>query len=357
MATLSFREVSKSYGSTLAVRRLSLEVEDGEFLVILGPSGCGKTTAMRMVAGLESISEGEIRIDDRIVNDLPPRFRDVAMVFQSYALYPHMTVLRNIEYPLRLRKVEPDERRRQAEAAATQVGLGELLERFPRELSGGEQQRVALARAIVRSPAVFLLDEPLSNLDAKLRGRMRAEIKRLQRGLGVTTIYVTHDQVEAMTLADRIAVMRDGVLQQLAPPRDIYDDPVNRFVAGFIGSPAMSFLPGRLEGGVFEGAGARVSIPIPGNSGEVSVGLRAEDLEIVAEHEADLVGPIYSSEMIGDATHVFVQIADELVAVREAKNFAGEIGGTVGVRIDPSKAFVFDASSGDRIRPSTGSTD
>jgi multiple sugar transport system ATP-binding protein len=240
--------VGKVYDDgTRAVTDLNIDIGDGELLVFVGPSGCGKTTALRMVAGLESITEGEVRIGDRVVNDVPPRDRDVAMVFQSYALYPHLTVRDNIAFGLALRKVPKDEIRKQVEEAARVLGLSEYLDRKPRNLSGGQRQRVAMGRAIVRHPQAFLMDEPLSNLDAKLRVQTRAEIARIQRDLNVTTIYVTHDQVEAMTLGHRVAVMKKGLLQQIAPPQVLYDKPDNLFVAGFIGSPAMNFLPSTVE--------------------------------------------------------------------------------------------------------------
>jgi multiple sugar transport system ATP-binding protein len=250
MAVVAFDAVSKIYpDGTRAVSSMDLEVGDQEFVVLVGPSGCGKTTALRMVAGLEEISEGRLRIGERVVNDVPPRERDIAMVFQSYALYPHLSVYENIAFGLRLKKVPKEEIDRRVRQAAKVLDLEPWLKRKPRNLSGGQRQRVAMGRAIVREPAAFLMDEPLSNLDAKLRVAMRAEIARLQSELGVTTIYVTHDQVEAMTMGDRVAVMRRGVLQQVAPPQELYDRPVNVFVGGFIGSPAMNLLQGRLDDG------------------------------------------------------------------------------------------------------------
>ena len=248
MAAVAFSRVSKVYpDGTRAVSELDLDTDDGEFVVLVGPSGCGKTTALRMVAGLEEITEGEIRIGDRVVNWVPARDRDIAMVFQSYALYPHLSVRENIAFGLKLRKLEKSEIEQRVANAASILGLDQLLDRKPRALSGGQRQRVAMGRAIVREPQAFLMDEPLSNLDAKLRVQMRAEISALQRDLGVTTVYVTHDQVEAMTMGDRVAVMRKGELQQLANPEELYDRPVNLFVAGFIGSPAMNLLEARLE--------------------------------------------------------------------------------------------------------------
>src|SRR5690348_17146498 len=248
MAAITFDSVTKTYGDGfLAVSDLDLEVADGEFVVLVGPSGCGKTTALRMLAGLEEISGGTIRIGDRVVNNLPPRDRDVAMVFQNYALYPHMTVAENIGFALKLRKVPKNEAKQRIAETANIIGLTDHLDRKPKQLSGGQRQRVAMGRAIVREPQVFLMDEPLSNLDAKLRVQMRAEISRIQRQLNVTTVYVTHDQVEAMTMGDRVAVMRRGVLQQFDVPQRLYEQPANLFVASFIGSPAMNVLEATLE--------------------------------------------------------------------------------------------------------------
>src|SRR4051812_24989610 len=253
MAEITFDNVSKTYGDGhLAVSGLNLDVQDGEFVVFVGPSGCGKTTALRMIAGLEEVSEGDIRIGDRVVNNLPPGKRDVAMVFQNYALYPHMTVAENIGFALKLRKVPKAEARKRIAETAEIIGLTDHLDRKPRQLSGGQRQRVAMGRAIVREPQVFLMDEPLSNLDAKLRVQMRAEISRIQRHLNVTTVYVTHDQVEAMTMGDCVAVLRRGVLQQFDAPQRLYEQPANMFVGSFIGSPAMNRLEGSVEG---EGGG------------------------------------------------------------------------------------------------------
>ena len=248
---VTLSDIRKSFGAVEVVKGLDLAIADGEFLVLLGPSGCGKTTALRMVAGLESVTSGRVLIGERDVTHVLPKYRDVAMVFQSYALYPHMTIAENIAYPLKLRGTPPSERAAAIAEAAAKVRLGDFLDRYPRQLSGGQRQRVALARAMVRRPSVFLMDEPLSNLDAKLRGHMRSELKRLQAELGVTTIYVTHDQIEAMTLAHRVAIMNQGVVQQIDTPRTIYDDPANLFVAGFIGSPPMNFLEGELADGAF----------------------------------------------------------------------------------------------------------
>ncbi|HSE97877.1 MAG TPA: ABC transporter ATP-binding protein, partial [Blastocatellia bacterium] len=255
---VKFVNVTKRFGSSLAVDSLDLEIDDGEFVVLLGPSGCGKTTTLRMLAGLEDASSGDILIGSERVNRVPARHRDIAMVFQNYALYPHMTVAQNIAYPLRVRHATGQEIKTKVRRAADMLEIGPLLERRPRELSGGERQRVALARAIVREPRVYLMDEPLSNLDARLRVQMRGELKRLQRELGTTTVYVTHDQAEAMTLAHRVAVMRGGRLQQFDTPVSIYDRPVNRFVAEFVGSPSMNFIEGRIDAGTRQFLGSGV---------------------------------------------------------------------------------------------------
>jgi multiple sugar transport system ATP-binding protein len=248
MASVSFQDVYKVYPNGYsAIKKLCLEIHDGEFLVFVGPSGCGKSTALRMLAGLEDISAGKLLIGDRLVNDQTPQQRNIAMVFQNYALYPHMTVRQNLEFPLRMIKLSPKQRQARIAEAAERLGLAQLLDRKPKQLSGGQRQRVAMGRAIVRDPAVFLMDEPLSNLDAKMRSQIRTEIAELQRRMGTTTVYVTHDQVEAMTMGDRVAVMRGGELQQLATPQDLYDKPANVFVAGFIGSPAMNIFPTRLR--------------------------------------------------------------------------------------------------------------
>src|SRR6186997_2550234 len=247
MAAVSLTRVHKSFGSTPVVHGVDMSIADGEFCVLVGPSGCGKSTLLRMIAGLEEISGGEIRIGDRVVNDVPPKARDVAMVFQNYALYPHMTVRDNMSFALMLAKTPKDEITRQVDRAAGILGLGTLLDRYPRQLSGGQRQRVAMGRAIVRDPQVFLFDEPLSNLDAKLRVAMRTEIKELHQRLKTTTVYVTHDQIEAMTMADKIVVMHDGIVEQIGTPLELYDKPENQFVAGFIGSPAMNFLKGKVK--------------------------------------------------------------------------------------------------------------
>jgi len=338
MAEITFDNVSKTYGDGfLAVSDLNLDVEDGEFVVFVGPSGCGKTTALRMIAGLEEVSEGDIRIGDRVVNNLPPGSRDVAMVFQNYALYPHMTVAENIGFALKLRKVPKKEARKRIAETAEIIGLTDHLDRKPRQLSGGQRQRVAMGRAIVREPQVFLMDEPLSNLDAKLRVQMRAEILRIQRQLSVTTVYVTHDQVEAMTMGDRVAVLRRGVLQQFDAPQRLYEQPANLFVASFIGSPAMNMLEAKLErdgdGLVCRVGSATLKLPasvlsarpaLAGYAGRsIAVGIRPEALDHAGRMNGDdgdrLRGIVRVVEALGpeQLAHVEVEakpvLADEVI--------------------------------------------
>jgi multiple sugar transport system ATP-binding protein len=311
MAAVSFDEVTKQFGSsTVAVDRLTLDVNEGEFLILVGPSGCGKTTALRMVAGLEQVTSGEIAIDGRVVNDVVPTERDIAMVFQNYALYPHMSVFDNIAFPLRQQKVKKAAVRERVAEAARLLNIEELLERKPRELSGGQRQRVAIGRALVRRPKAFLMDEPLSNLDAKLRVQMRAELLGLHQRLGITTIYVTHDQTEAMTLGDRVVVMRHGVVQQVDAPERLYRKPANMFVAGFIGSPAMNFVQGTLTDGSVALGEHRVALPsADGRSGSVVVGVRPEDV-VIGDAEAfdALPGQIEITEQLGPEMLVHVDV-------------------------------------------------
>ena len=351
MASVAFKDVVKRFGSFTAIPDLTLEVRDREFLVLLGPSGCGKTTTMRMIAGLEEATAGDVFIGDVRVNGVLPKYRDVAMVFQSYALYPHFSVEENIGYPLKIRKVPKEERDRMVLEAARKVELDDLLGRRPRELSGGQRQRVALARAIVRTPRVFLMDEPLSNLDAKLRVQMRAELKHLQRELQVTTVYVTHDQIEAMTLADRVAVMCEGVIEQLGTPKEVYNNPRTLFVAGFIGSPPMNLVPGSVENGVFSGSDLRIEGFGQATVQQAVMGVRPEDVEVVGPHapDADLVKPIYASELTGESTLVTVRTGDMLFNIRADKDFEGEIDEEAGIRINRGKVYLFDAKSAQRI--------
>jgi multiple sugar transport system ATP-binding protein len=386
MAEIQFLDVSKVYGrDTVAVRHLNLTVGEGEFVVLVGPSGCGKTTALRMVAGLEEISDGEIRIGDRVVNDLPPRDRDIAMVFQSYALYPHKTVYENLVFGLRMRKVPKAEQRRRVEEIARVLGLGTMLERRPAQLSGGQRQRVAMGRAIVREPKAFLMDEPLSNLDAKLRVQMRAEIARIQQTLEVTTLYVTHDQVEAMTMGHRVAVMRDGVLQQVDAPQRLYDAPVNLFVASFVGSPPMNLLEAELvrtDGSLVCRLGEN-GIDLPDDvvarqpglqahvGGPIAIGIRPEDVQLGpvvdgtqlparvllvealgAEHLVHLeiaATPLRRTELVDAAiqpseTEAFGRSSTLLG--RFDRNFLLQPGEAVEVAIDARRVHFFELDSG-----------
>jgi ABC-type sugar transport system ATPase subunit len=304
MPGLTLDHVFKEFpGGTVAVRDLSLEIADGEFMIFVGPSGCGKTTALRMVAGLEKITSGTIAIGDRVINDVSPRDRDIAMVFQNYALYPHMTVQRNLAFGLKERKIPKDEIERRVAEVAAMLGIDDLLRRRPAQLSGGQRQRVAMGRALVREPKAFLLDEPLSNLDAKLRVQVRGDLKRLHQRLGITTVYVTHDQVEAMTLGDRVAVLSNGVLQQLGAPQDVYDHPANLFVAGFIGSPPMNLLRATARDG-FAIAGD-LSLPVPGvPDGDVVLGLRPEHLRPATAGQPDMEFRAEVVEPLGDGVIV-----------------------------------------------------
>ncbi|WP_028745689.1 ABC transporter ATP-binding protein [Rhizobium mesoamericanum] len=351
MASVEFKKVCKKFGEFVAVDDFNLEIRDKEFLVLLGPSGCGKTTTMRMVAGLEEATFGDIYIGGDSVNGVLPKYRDVAMVFQSYALYPHLTVEDNIGYPLKIRKVPPAECKRRIAEVARRVELDSMLSRLPKELSGGQRQRVALARAIVRTPRVFLMDEPLSNLDAKLRTQMRAELKHLQHELQVTTIYVTHDQIEAMTLADRVAVMNKGVIEQLGTPREIYNDPRTLFVAGFIGSPPMNLIPGVVRNGVFVSAGLRVGGIGRANVSGAVLGVRPEDVHPTDADDADvnLVAPIYSAELTGENTLVSLRLGGQLMTLRADKNFAGQIDQQIGVKVATDRVFLFDGETKDRV--------
>jgi multiple sugar transport system ATP-binding protein len=362
MATVTFENATRIFPKSErpAVDRLSLEVRDGEFLVLVGPSGCGKTTSLRMLAGLEHVDEGVIRIGDKDVGNLAPRDRDIAMVFQNYALYPHMNVAQNMGFGLRMAKVPKAEMGERVRAAAKILDIEDYLERKPRELSGGQRQRVAMGRAIVREPQVFLMDEPLSNLDAKLRVATRAEIAALQRNLGVTTLYVTHDQVEAMTMGDRVAVMKDGVLQQCDTPHALYEDPVNAFVAGFIGSPSMNLLDGTVEGG-----GVRLGstvLPVAGGLprpiGEtVTVGLRPEALSLASAGDGIPV-TVNIVEELGAEAFVHAHLvngngtalkAESNIIARIEPRAAPDKGELVHLRVKDGSMMFFDVVSGERI--------
>jgi multiple sugar transport system ATP-binding protein len=360
MATVTFEGVNKIYGDFHAVKDLNLEIGDGEFMVLVGPSGCGKTTSLRMIAGLEEITSGTLRIGDRVVNDVPPKDRDIAMVFQSYALYPHMSVRENLAFGLKLRKVPKPEIERRVREAAETIQLEKLLDRKPKELSGGQRQRVALGRAIVREPAVFLMDEPLSNLDAKLRVQTRAEIARLHQRLGTTMVYVTHDQIEAMTMGTRIAVMNDGILMQVGTPQSLYDAPMNRFVAGFIGSPSMNFVEVHMDG---TGDTARLvgpddwAIPLPPRYREAATpraghtliaGFRPEHLDIGEggagngsfRARADVV------EYLGNEELLHLNAAGKDIVAIVGSEHSIKPGDIVNLTLPLSKLHLFDGETG-----------
>ncbi|MBZ9905594.1 ABC transporter ATP-binding protein [Mesorhizobium sp. BR115XR7A] len=350
MSSVLYQSVVKNYGALNVLRSLDLAVPDHMFLALLGPSGCGKTTALRILAGLDMPSAGKLFIGERDVTRLQPRDRDIAMVFQSYALYPQMTVAENIGYPLWIRGMPDASRRAKIDEVAAVLEIGHLLDRRPRQLSGGQRQRVALARAIVRDPAAFLMDEPLSNLDARLRLTMRGEIKRLCQRLGATTLYVTHDQVEALTMADFVAVMHAGELQQMAPPADIYDRPANRFVATFVGNPPMNILPVALAEQCIAVGGVMVPIQAPRlatcrASRAVEIGLRPEDMSVAAPGtRAALPGEIYVVEPMGNETLVNVRIGSGNVSVRAGRDFRGAVGANIGLTFDVSNACFFNSA-------------
>ena len=348
MAEINLKRVTKRWGDFVGVQEFDLDIADREFLVLLGPSGCGKTTTMRMIAGLEEPTSGDILIGGDRVNDKDPKDRDIAMVFQSYGLYPNLTVYENIRFPLKVRKVPAAEHDERVMRASAMVELDDFLHRKPAALSGGQRQRVALARAIVRTPKVFLMDEPLSNLDAKLRVSTRAQIKNLSHELKVTTIYVTHDQIEAMTLADRVVVMKAGIVQQVGTPTDIYDRPQNTFVAGFIGSPAMNLMEGEVRGGTFMAKNAEIhGVSCP--DGPVTCGFRAEDAAVEMGGVGQVQAPVYSMELLGDSTMVTVRAGGGLVAVKAPKEFRAEIGAPFAASVPPEICHFFDHRSGERV--------
>jgi multiple sugar transport system ATP-binding protein len=354
---VGYEDVIKRYGPVLGVDRLHLEIRAGEFIVLLGPSGCGKTTTLRMLAGLENVTSGNIYIGDSCVNEVPPRDRDVAMVFQSYALYPHMTIAENIAYPLRVRRIPRHEIPGRVQKAGELLGILELLQRKPKELSGGQRQRVALARAIVRQPRVFLMDEPLSNLDAKLRVYMRGELKRLQYELGTTTLYVTHDQAEAMTLAHRVAVMESGRLQQFDTPLNIYERPANKFVAGFMGSPSMNFLDGTLDHSERKFVSPDVTLSfrshalsLPHGPTPVVLGIRPEDIKLsVADFEGGLPATVYVTEALGNETFVFLNLGKRRIVARTGPAMRLDMESKVWISFDETKLHFFDPVSGNRL--------
>ena len=356
MAKVKIENLKKKFGEVTAVEDLNLTIEDGEFLVLLGPSGCGKTTTLRCIAGLETITSGRILIDDKLVNDLPPKDRDVSMVFQSYALFPHMNVFDNIAFPLKMRKFPKEEIKEKVAKTAKLLQISELLTRRPKELSGGQMQRVALGRSIVREPKVFLMDEPLSNLDAKLRIYMRAELKALQKRLGITTIYVTHDQVEAITMADRVAILNNGILQQLGNSSDIYDSPKNIFVGSFIGSPPLNLMNCLLvrkkekvflksDEFMFDVSHIKNELQKGATSQELVLGFRPEDAHIKKTKVSDysFEAKIYVIEPLGSQLLItLVPGSKELVKVTEAPHFKAKIGENVWISLDKQKLHVFD---------------
>lgn len=361
MAKVTFKNVNKIYpGNVAAVESFNLEIEDKEFVVLVGPSGCGKSTTLRMVAGLEEITEGEIYIGDRIVNDVPPKDRDIAMVFQNYALYPHMTVYDNMAFGLKIKKLPKDEIDKKVRGAAKKLGIENLLDRKPKALSGGQRQRVALGRAIVRNPKVFLMDEPLSNLDAKLRVQTRTEIIKLHNELETTFIYVTHDQTEAMTMGDRIVIMKDGIMQQAASPQEVYENPVNIFVAGFIGSPQMNFIDAKIVGDVDDCrlvfGNSTISLP-PGKSKvikekgylgkEVILGIRPEDIHdelafINASQDSVVKAKVDVTEMMGSETFLYLIIEGYQVTAKVDSRNKSKMGDVINIAFDKNKIYLFD---------------
>ena len=350
MGSVSIRDVRKSYGSVEILHGVSMEIADGEFVVLVGPSGCGKSTLLRMLAGLEEITGGEVAIDGKVVNALHPKERDIAMVFQSYALYPHMTVGQNMGFSLKLARAPKDEIQRRVAAAAEMLSLTPYLDRHPRQLSGGQRQRVAMGRAMVRDPKVFLFDEPLSNLDAKLRVQMRSEIKQNHQRLGTTTVYVTHDQIEAMTMADRIVVMHDGIVEQIGTPLELYDFPRNLFVAAFIGSPSMNVLGGHVSGGRFLTAdGTAIALPFapPVKDGDlVSLGIRPEHFVLDPE---GIGARIITVEPTGSETQVAMQLAGHDVVGVFRERITARPGELLHVALDPTRLHLFDGQSGLRL--------
>jgi sn-glycerol 3-phosphate transport system ATP-binding protein len=354
MAGVSFRDVRKKYGDLEVIHGVSTDVADGEFVVIVGPSGCGKSTLLRMVAGLETITAGEIVIGDRVVNALEPKDRDIAMVFQNYALYPHMSVFENMAYGLKIRGFAKDDVVKRVNRAAEILELGLLLERKPRALSGGQRQRVAMGRAIVREPAVFLFDEPLSNLDAKLRVQMRFEIQKLHRRLGTTSLYVTHDQVEAMTLAQRMIVMNAGRAEQIGTPMEVYQNPATLFVAGFIGSPAMNFMPAKVENGGSLSLQAGGVVTRPNGSLEpgraVTVGVRPEHMRPSDAGDAIVSGPVEMVEELGADTLLHIGHGGATIIARLPHGVHPGVGSAMQLAADPSHVFLFDSASGTRIK-------
>ncbi|NMB04498.1 MAG: sn-glycerol-3-phosphate ABC transporter ATP-binding protein UgpC [Tissierellia bacterium] len=359
MASVELKQVQKIYPNGFeAVKGIDLEIEDKEFMVLVGPSGCGKTTTLRMIAGLEDVTKGELLINDEVVNEVHPKDRDIAMVFQNYALYPHMNIEKNMSFGLKLQKTPKDEIKQRVDQAAGILGISQLLKNRPRELSGGQRQRVALGRAIVRKPTVFLMDEPLSNLDAKLRVQMRAELIKLHHDLETTFIYVTHDQTEAMTMGTRICVMNEGIIQQVADPRTIYNRPANLFVAGFIGSPPMNFLEGSIEvkgedvrfSFTHEGQSEKVAISkvFKNNDGrEVILGIRPEHVQLV---EDGIRSEVVVTELLGSDLNIYFRLQEELLSIKSDAAQPFESGHPIAIQFDPYQMLLFDKTTGERLR-------
>ncbi len=351
MASVDVRGVHKAYGSTKVIHGVDIGIKDGEFVILVGPSGCGKSTLLRMIAGLENITGGEIAIGDRVVNNVPPKERDIAMVFQNYALYPHMTVADNMAFSLKLRNAPKDEIKSRVDRAAKILGLEKLLDRYPRQLSGGQRQRVAMGRAIVRDPQVFLFDEPLSNLDAKLRVQMRTEIKELHQRLKTTTIYVTHDQIEAMTMADKIVVMHDGIVEQMGAPLELYDRPENLFVAGFIGSPAMNFVKGTIEAGGFrdqKGNLWAIGNAPAGSTGKAAVlGIRPEHIRLDPQ---GVEATVHVTEPTGSETQIVADVAGQPLTCVFRERILPKPGEVIRISPDKTVTHLFDDATGKRLQ-------
>ena len=352
MATVNIENVQKHFGAVKVIHDISIDIADGEFVALVGPSGCGKSTLLRMIAGLEEVTDGAIRIGERDVSNLPPRDRDIAMVFQNYALYPHMTVADNMGFALKLKKADAASTATKVNRAASILGLEQLMDRYPRQLSGGQRQRVAMGRALVRDPLVFLFDEPLSNLDAKLRVQMRAEIKALHQRIGTTTIYVTHDQIEAMTMADKIVVLHGGLIEQVGAPLDLYDRPANLFVAGFIGSPAMNLIDGRIEEGAFRSDKGLV-LPLAADTPVAELGGRPLVYGIRPEHiRADVAGIKGLVEIVeGTGSEIFAKLdcAGNTISCLFRERLNIRFGDTIGIAIDPKDVHLFDKTTGMRV--------
>ncbi len=351
MASVQLKNLKKAYTKdNFVIDDFNLDISDGEFVVLVGPSGCGKSTILRMIAGLEDITAGEIFIDGNLVNDQPPKDRDIAMVFQNYALYPHMNVYNNLAFGLKLRKYSKEEIDSRVKQAANILEIGVYLQKKPKELSGGERQRVALGRAIVRNPKVFLFDEPLSNLDAKLRVQMRAEIKKLHNELQTTMIYVTHDQVEAMTMGDRIVILKDGIAQQIGSPMEVYQTPSNRFVGSFIGSPAMNFIEGDLTGNAFEGPGVKVELTdIEDQSNQkraITLGIRPEDISI---KQGPITAQVIVTEPLGSETIIHIKLADNTIVIKYPQLVFYKPGEQIIINFNTAKIMLFDTHTGQRL--------